>query len=212
MSVSKTMSFALLLGALFAVACRAPAPPPPPPPALQNLIVLLPNEDGTSSSIVVTNGGGSQQLTEPNTALKVERADAAPSKPFAMAPSEIQKLFQSTLSFIPAAEARFNLYFLSGGTELTPESAASLPQIYQAYKDRHSTDVAIIGHTDTTGKSESNFRLGLARAEQVAKMIEALGVSRSHIFTESHGANDLLVPTRDNVSEPRNRRVEVIVR
>jgi outer membrane protein OmpA-like peptidoglycan-associated protein len=43
-------------------------------------------------------------------------------------------------------------------------------------------------------------------------MIQALGVDKSSIFTESHGATDLLVPTKENVAEPRNRRVEVIVR
>jgi outer membrane protein OmpA-like peptidoglycan-associated protein len=213
MSIWKLMRASMLAGALLAVGCRAPAPAPPPPPALQNLIVLLPNEDGNAnSSIVVTNAGGSQQLTEANTALKVERADTAPSKPFKMDPSEIQSLFQSTLSFIPTAEARFNLYFLLGGTELTPESAAVLPRIVEACKDRHSTDVAIIGHTDTTGDSKANLRLGQARAEQVAKMIQALGVDGASIFAESHGANDLLVPTKENVAEPRNRRVEVIVR
>jgi outer membrane protein OmpA-like peptidoglycan-associated protein len=215
MKIRKSMTVSILAAVLLAAGCRAPAPvpPPPPPPALQNLIVLLPNEDGSSgSSIVVTNAGGSQELTEANTALKVDRADPAPSKPFKMDPSEIQSLFQSTLSFIPTPEARFNLYFLLGGTELTPESVAVLPRILEAYKERHSTDVSIIGHTDTTGDSASNVRLGLARAEQVAKMIQTLGVDRSQIFTESHGATDLLVPTKENVAEPRNRRVEVIVR
>jgi outer membrane protein OmpA-like peptidoglycan-associated protein len=129
-----------------------------------------------------------------------------------MDPSEIQRLFQSTLSFIPTPEVRFNLYFLLGGTDLTAESVAILPRIFQAYKERRSTDVSIIGHTDTTGDSKSNYRLGLARAEQIRKMIEALGVDGSHIFTESHGEYDLLVPTPANVEEPRNRRVEVIVR
>ena len=84
MMVRKTMRFVMLMGVLVAANCRTPAPPPPPPPppARQNLIVLLPNEDGTAGSIVVTNAGGSQQLTEANTALKVERADTAPGKPF----------------------------------------------------------------------------------------------------------------------------------
>ena len=213
MTVWKTMRFTMLMGVLLAMGCRTPPPPsPPPPPARQNLIVLLPNEDGTTGSIVVTNAGGSQQLTEANTALKVERADTAPSKPFPIDPHEVQRLFQSTLSFIPTPEVRFNLYFHTGGTDLTAESEAILPRIFQAYKERRSTDVAIIGHTDTTGGSESNLQLGLARAEHIRKMIEALGVDGSLIFTESHGANDLLVPTPPNVSEPRNRRVEVIVR
>lgn len=212
MKFHKTIRFALFFSLVIAAGCRAPAPPPPPPPALQNLFVLLPNEDGTIGSILVTNAGGSQQLTEANSALKIENAGAPPGKPFPMDQAEIQRLFQSTLSFMPAAEARFNLYFLSGGTELTAESQAILPLIIQAYKERRSTDVAIIGHTDTTGNSESNFHLGLARAQQIGKMIEALGVEHSHIFAESHGATDLLIPTKENVSEPKNRRVEVIVR
>lgn len=212
----KKIRLTMLMGVLLAAGCRAPAPPPPPPPSpapqKQNLVVLLPNEDGTSGSLVVTNAAGSQQLTQANTAVKVERADTAPSMPFPIDPSEVQRLFQSTLSLIPTPEVRFNLYFLTAGTELTAESEAMVPRIVQAYKERRSTDVAIIGHTDTTGGSESNFQLGLARAEQIRKMLEALGVDGSHIFIESHGANDLLVPTPANVSEPRNRRVEVIVR
>lgn len=210
----KTIRFTMLMGVLFAAGCRTPEPPPPPPPppARQNLIVLLPNEDGTSGSIVVTNAAGSQPLTEANTGVKVARADAAPSKPFPMDPSAIQRLFQSTLSFIPTPEARFNLYFLTGGTDLTAESVSILPRIFQAYKERRSTDVSIIGHTDTTGDNASNYQLGLARAEQIRKMIVALGVDGSHVFIASHGENDLLVPTGANISEPRNRRVEVIVR
>jgi outer membrane protein OmpA-like peptidoglycan-associated protein len=213
MKACKVFLLSIVLGALWIEGCRAPAPAPPPPPALQNLVVLLPNENGSAgSSIVVTNAGGSQELTEANTAVNVERADAAPGKPFKMDRSQIQSLFQSTLSFIPTPEARFNLYFLLGGTELTPDSVATLPRIFESYKERHSTDVSIIGHTDTTGDSAANLRLGQARAEQIAKMIQALGVDRTYIFTESHGANDLLVPTKENVAEPRNRRVEVIVR
>jgi len=133
--------------------------PPPPPPAPRNLIVLLPNENGAGgSSIVVTNAGSSQQLKDANSAINVERADSAPSKAFAMDPSEIQRLFHDTLSLLPTPEARFNLYFLAGRTGLNAESRAILPNIYEAYKERHSTDVSIIGHTDTTGDEKSNFR------------------------------------------------------
>jgi outer membrane protein OmpA-like peptidoglycan-associated protein len=32
------------------------------------------------------------------------------------------------------------------------------------------------------------------------------------IEARSHGEAELLVPTRDNVSEPKNRRVEITVR
>ena len=203
----------LLLGLSLAAGCRHPAPvAAPPPPALQNLVVLLPNEDGSTGSIVVSNAAGSRQLTEANTAVNIERTDAAPGQPFLMQPDEMKRIFGSTIAFLPSAEERFTLYFSLGGTQLTAESTDLLPRIAEAYKARGSTDVAIIGHTDTTGDKAGNFRLGLARAEEVGRLIEALGVNRAHLSTESHGAGDLLVPTGENVAEPRNRRVEVIVR
>lgn len=185
----------------------------PPPPAPQNIIILLPDDDGTSSgSLVVSNTAGSQQLTEAYSAVKVSRPDSPPSAPVRVDPSEVQRLFGDTLSLIPAPEIRFNLYFESGGTLLTKESAAELPKIIEAYHLRKSIDVTIIGHTDTVGDSQRNYQLGLQRAEQISQDLQARGVSAAHIFTESHGESDLLVPTSDNVEELRNRRVEVIVR
>jgi outer membrane protein OmpA-like peptidoglycan-associated protein len=43
------------------------------------------------------------------------------------------------------------------------------------------------------------------------RLIEA-GVDRSAIVVTSHGEATLLVPTADNVNEPRNRRVDITVR
>ncbi len=176
------------------------------------MVILLPNEDGKPASLSVTNSAGTQQLTEPYAGVKVNRADAAPGAPTRVDPKEVERLFGDTLALIPPAEARFVLYFESGGTVLTAESTAELPKILEAYRARQSTDVTIIGHTDTVGDSQANYELGLDRAQQISKRIQAQGVDPAHIFIESHGETDLLVPTPDNVEEPRNRRVEVIVR
>ncbi len=205
------LAIALVPAVLLAGGCahrRIAAPPPP-----SNVIILLPNDDGSSSgSLTVSNTAGTQQLTQAYSAVKVSRVDAAPSTPAPMDPGEVQRLFGQTLALMPQPEARFTLYFDSGGTVLTAESAAELPQIIEAYRQRRSTDVTIIGHADTVGDSESNYRLGLQRAEQIRQEIQARGVDGAHIFTESHGEKDPLVPTRDGIDEPRNRRVEVIVR
>ncbi len=42
--------------------------------------------------------------------------------------------------------------------------------------------------------------------------MEFAGVDPKGIRTTSHGEGNPLIPTKDNVAEPRNRRVEVIVR
>ena len=210
----KILPFALGLVLLLASGCRRrSAPAPPAAPAMQNIVILLPNDNTSSAgSLVISNAAGVQQLTNAYSAVTVERADSPPSAPVQMDPSQVQRLFGETLAVMPAPEARFNLYFETGGTTLTAESAGELLAIMQAYRERGSTDLTIIGHTDTVGDRRANYQLSFERAEYISQKIQALGVSPPHIFIESHGENDLLVPTPDNVEEARNRRVEVIVR
>lgn len=204
----------LVLAVLLGGGCRHRlSPAPPAPPSETNIVILLPNEvGGSSGSVVVSNSAGRQQLVDAYSGVAVRAADAPPTAPAHVDPAEVQRLFGAILTALPAPEARFNLYFATGGTTLTKESIAELPKIIEAYRLRRSTDVTIIGHTDTTGDRQSNYQLGLQRAEQISHDIQASGVNASHIFIESHGQNDLLVPTGDSVAEPRNRRVEVIVR
>jgi hypothetical protein len=78
--------------------------------------------------------------------------------------------------------------------------------------------IAITGHTDTAGSEDYNKRLGLRRADNVmAALCDALkrqGVSEAQIAAitaASAGESAPGVPTKDNVREPRNRRVEVSV-
>ncbi|MFN2435557.1 MAG: OmpA family protein [Desulfotignum sp.] len=72
--------------------------------------------------------------------------------------------------------------------------------------------VSIIGHTDTVGNEDTNKRLSLKRAETVRSLLIDAGISIEVIKIRAHGKNDPLVPTGPNVSEPRNRRVEIFVR
>ena len=52
----------------------------------------------------------------------------------------------------------------------------------------------------------------LLRAEKVAKALVSIGIPEEAISVSSHGEGNPLVPTEDEVPEPKNRRVEVFVR
>jgi outer membrane protein OmpA-like peptidoglycan-associated protein len=197
---------------LLAAGCRKKMPAPPPPPAGQNVFVLLPSESGKPSSITVSNAGGSQTLTESYQAVRVERADSAPTAPSAMDKTEVQRIFGPALEVLPAAEVVFTLYFDEDRDVLNERAMAQIPEIFKTIQERHSTDVSITGHTDTVGSHEVNYQLGLRRAQRVAEMLAARGLDVSHMSVASHGDADLLVQTPRGVSEERNRRVEVIVR
>lgn len=215
-SLDTTMKKLAVFAALFLLmlsGCRAKrAQPAPTPPLPQNVIGLLPEEDGSVGGIVVTNTGGAVTLSEANTITLISAIDVSPTQPVAVDSAEIAQRFGAALDGLPEAQLEFVLYFELGGDQLTSESEALLPGLLQAVQDRQSTDVSIIGHTDTTGSPQLNYELALRRAESVATILRQRGLDPSFISVESHGQSNLLVPTADGVAEPRNRRVEVTVR
>ena len=191
---------------------RAPLPPASPAPPKQNVIVLLPDSDGKTGRIVVTNPAGSQELSQSHSAVQVERPDLAPTSPYTLDPASIRRMFGAALDALPAPEVRIVLYFVEGTDELTAESEARISAIFAAIRERRSTAISVTGHTDTTGDRQANYQLGLKRAERVAGILRAKGLDGSSLFVASHGEADLLVNTARGVAEPKNRRVEVIVR
>jgi OOP family OmpA-OmpF porin len=72
--------------------------------------------------------------------------------------------------------------------------------------------VDILGHSDRVGSVEANTQLSKARAVAVREALIARGVNAALIHTDGRGELDPVVPTPDGQAEPRNRRVEVVVR
>ncbi len=68
----------------------------------------------------------------------------------------------------------------------------------------------IAGHTDTVGSDEHNQKLSEARARSIGEHLRRKGL-RIPIFYDGFGERALLVPTADDVDEPKNRRAEYIV-
>jgi outer membrane protein OmpA-like peptidoglycan-associated protein len=73
-------------------------------------------------------------------------------------------------------------------------------------------DVLVIGHTDKVGNDAYNDALSKARAEVVRKALAERGVAAENMVLVGRGKREPMVPTADGVAEPRNRRVEILVR
>jgi peptidoglycan-associated lipoprotein len=199
---------------LFASACasKRAAAPPPPPAARENVIALLPEPDGQSSGIIVSNQAGVQNLTQPNQAVRVARADVPPGTPFILNQTDVRRLFGAAIDVLPEPEVVFILHFDEGRDVLNAESLVQLPAILKAIRDRSSTAITVTGHTDTVADPQFNYELGMRRARGVADILRARGVNASDLFVSSHGDADLLVKTARRSPNDQNRRVEVIVR
>jgi outer membrane protein OmpA-like peptidoglycan-associated protein len=176
------------------------------------VVVLLPQPDGTTGKIIVSNKAGSQLLQEPNLATGIQSSESAPKAPERMDNKEIQQVFGEALQALPPPPIHFILYFKTDTTELSDASRKLLGEVLPTIVDHESTDVSVVGHTDRVGTREYNYQLALERAVLVQKILLALGIDPKFIEVTSHGEDNPLVPTDDEVPEPRNRRVEVIVR
>jgi outer membrane protein OmpA-like peptidoglycan-associated protein len=177
-----------------------------------SVVVLMPNPDGKVGQVTVSNQGGSQVLDKAGQATFIKDPQTAPEAPVVMDQAEIQRRFGVALAARPSPPVHYLLYFFSDSTKLVKSSRALLPQIITVIKKRTSVDISVVGHCDTTGSDSYNLRLSRRRAMAVAKILIAKGVDPKTLEITSHGKRRPLIPTGDNVREPRNRRVEVTVR
>ena len=194
---------------LLAAACATP--PKPPPPAPRDIIVLLPDDQGKTGAIVVSSAGVERRLDRPGQTVTVE-AGSPPGLPTDMSAQETLAIAGPALAALPKPPARFILYFKYDSDDLTRESQALLQTVLDTIRDRAPVDVSVVGHTDTMGKKGYNYDLSLKRARAVASILLGKGVDPSILQITSHGKDNPLVPTGDQVPEPRNRRVEITVR
>jgi outer membrane protein OmpA-like peptidoglycan-associated protein len=200
-TIATTMLLAVALGG-----CTSPPPAKVPP---KSYLVLLENDDGSIGRVQLTTAQGTTNLA---TAGQATRLHGAAGDTFEVSAAKIKQDFGSSLAASPQKPTTYLLYFEAGGAKLTPESQAEVNKIQDEINNRPVPDISIIGHTDTAGDADANEKLGFDRARFVAKLLAATKVDAGKIALESHGKKNLLIPTPDNTSEPRNRRVEVTVR
>lgn len=111
----------------------------------------------------------------------------------------------------PPVSRDFNVYFATNSATLSPTARDIVRQAADSAKENAPAHINVAGHTDTVGSAAFNQRLSVRRAEAIRKELVANGVAPDAIETTGYGESDLAVPTADNVNEPRNRRVVIVV-
>ena len=191
-----------LLAVLVASFWRAPEKAP-------ELFAVLPARDGHVGAIVVRGPASEKVINEAYASVSINGSAQTNGS---LSPAQVREMFGSTIEALPGSPASFTLYFLEGKDELTPESRSELDNVFSELKRRPLPDIVVIGHTDTVGSLEFNDKLSLARAERMREMLISLGLPAERIQAAGRGKRELLIQTEENVSEPRNRRVEISVR
>ncbi len=177
----------------------------------RSYVVLVPDLDGAVGQVVVSGAKGNQVLTRSG---QIAGTDGRAVQ-VTMEAEQLAMQFGEARAAQPLRPEHFMLYFISGGTRLTPESDLKFAEMlsrWQVREKQASTDVVVVGHTDTVGSLENNTMLSMQRAKSIADRLRAAGLNPSALTLESHGESQPLIPTPDGVPEPRNRRVQVTIR
>lgn len=195
----KHPSLPLLLCALALAAC-APA----------TRVTLLPQTDGSASAVEVRTRENTQLLSQPYQTAEVGTRGAIETRN--TTPEAVRQQHPQLLALQAAPPERFVLEFEPGTSTLTAESQARLADIVERARARSGGEIVVTGHTDRQGSLEANDRLSLERAQAIRALLVERGFKPELIEAVGRGEREPLVPTDDEVTEPRNRRAELLVR
>ncbi|MFI0546139.1 MAG: OmpA family protein [Brachymonas sp.] len=199
MLMNKACRLTLLVAATFTLAACAPA----------LRITLLPQPDGSASAVTVQNDKAQAVIDQPYAQGKVSSMGIQQGKTDATA---VAKTYGQVLALQPAASHRYTLHFVTGTSDLLPESQAQLPAILGQAKALDGGEIIIAGHTDRVGDAARNDQLSRERALALRQIFVAAGFADYRVRAVGRGEREPLVPTADEVDEPANRRVEIVVR
>ena len=109
------------------------------------------------------------------------------------------------------APPSFMVFFDWDRSNLSQQALTTIEQAANAFKTKGNARITATGHTDTSGPEAYNMALSLRRANAVKDALVRNGVPAQAITVVGMGEKGLLVPTGDNVREPQNRRVEIVI-
>ena len=72
--------------------------------------------------------------------------------------------------------------------------------------------VSIVGHTDSRGNDDSNYKLALGRANSIKQILISEGIETSRISASSEGETSPIASNDTEDGRQKNRRVELEIK
>lgn len=102
-----------------------------------------------------------------------------------------------------------DILFDSGKAELKPAAVENLKKMAEIMKKYPENVLVIKGHTDSTGKVDTNRKLSEARAAAVRSQLVNGGIPAPTISTVGIGPNEPVADNKSAEGRAQNRRVEI---
>jgi OmpA-OmpF porin, OOP family len=172
-------------------------------------VVLFPEKDGRPSAVTVQQGDKTLVLDQPYAAANLTSSGP---KAYTTNATDVQARFGPALAAQPMRPQVFTLYFVEQTDEFTEDSKRLVDGVFVEIARYPVPDIVVVGHTDLVGTETFNDALARKRAETVRAVLIRRGIAAENVVAVGRGKREPAVPTPDGVAEPRNRRVEIVVR
>ena len=103
------------------------------------------------------------------------------------------------------------ILFPFNSTEILPAGRANLQELANSLQKYATSDVLIVGHTDSVGTEAYNRDLSQHRADAASSYLQSRGVSSARIRTSGRGETEPVQSNDTEEGRQRNRRVEVAI-
>jgi outer membrane protein OmpA-like peptidoglycan-associated protein len=103
------------------------------------------------------------------------------------------------------------ILFKTSSSTLNDVSKSALTQFANSLKTNPDTDVAIYGHTDSSGSDKINLPLSKERAASVEKFLAGQGIPAARLTTDGFGSSQPIADNATTAGKQQNRRVEIFI-
>ncbi|MEI6651102.1 MAG: OmpA family protein [Chlorobiaceae bacterium] len=103
------------------------------------------------------------------------------------------------------------ILFSSGSSTITAASRNNIEQLARILNRYNDTNLVIEGHTDDIGSEATNQLLSERRAESVATLLKAYGVTSNRVSPVGYGKTRPVSTNETEAGRKLNRRVEVLI-
>jgi len=176
-------------------------------------MVVLPKEgDGHVGAVMVRplHRGKAVLVDKPYVEASLRDSKTVRTSPIDR--KDVNETFGKALASLPEQPTSYLVYFVEGTDELNPTATRAIDRVVAEVATRPAPEIAVIGHTDFVGSDQYNDTLSLQRAVRVRDLLVRRGIPTKIIQAAGRGKREPMVQAPDDVAEPRNRRVEIIVR
>ncbi|MHA7819548.1 MAG: OmpA family protein [Erythrobacter sp.] len=116
------------------------------------------------------------------------------------------------MSTLPREQTAVSIEFAEGQSTLTADQVRGLRDWVAGDGERPGREIVIRAYADSVGQEDDNLRLSEQRAAAVANQLRAEGIKITPSDAVGMGEFAAKAETGDEVSSPKWRRVDVVVR